>query len=416
MNIINEAKKEQEFIVTIRRHLHENPELSGIEFKTIELIKNKINEFNIPFIEVKDGGILAFIDSNKKGKTILLRADVDALPINESEYNGAGKIKPCISKVENVQHACGHDAHTAMLLAASKILNNHKDEFKGKIIICFERGEEGIGNVYYLIKYMLENNIHYDQCFGVHVSFNTEYKPGSILIKEGNFMAAMITYKFKIIGKGGHGGKPETCISPINAFTYVYQAIEDLYQKEYFDKPLRFSCGKLESGLKCNVIPDELTFEGTIRYFNNEDGKEFSQRIIEICQNVAEKHGCRLIVEKMSKSGLAVINDSKSIEMAKKAFKDFEINEAPLKMSSESFCYYQAMANGIFANLNTANIEKGMISDIHTSSMDVDEDVLYLGSAAHIAYALEFLNNDYNFSKEPLYKNATQWQKEFGKI
>jgi len=415
MNIIAEARKQQDFIVTIRRYLHENPELSKFEFNTLRLIKEELDKCNISYVDCYDGGILATIDSGKPGKTVLLRADIDALPIQEDNLNVGGFAKQCVSKVKGVSHVCGHDAHTAMLLAAARILSEHRDEFKGKIYLCFERAEEGIDGAFFIGKYFLEHNIKFDTCFGIHVSVSPNDQPGCILIREGNCMAAMCAYTIKIIGKGGHGGKPELCVSPVNGFTYVYQAIEELY-KNYFNAPLRFSCGIVNSGIKENIIPDSLEFVGTIRYFDINIARDFVTKMIEVANNAAKQHGCYIEVLRLNNAGLPLVNDAMCCDIARKAFKDYQIYEAPLKTSSESFSYYQAFGKGVFVNLTTTNSKKGITSEIHDAKMEVDEDVLYLGTAAHLLYAFEFLNNDYNLPNEPLYKDVTDFENRFGKL
>ena len=155
MDILKLAQDNYDYAVKIRRHLHENPELTSFEFNTLELIKNELTSMGIEWVEVPNGGIVGQIHGGKPGKMVLMRADMDALPIQESEENLVGK-KVCVSKVPGVSHACGHDMHTAMLLAEAKILNEIKDELNGDVVLCFERGEEGGGQVANLLPYIVE--------------------------------------------------------------------------------------------------------------------------------------------------------------------------------------------------------------------------------------------------------------------
>lgn len=166
MEIFEEAKKNFDFMVRIRRHMHENPEVTGQEFETLKFINKELDALGIEHVEVEDGGIVGLIHGAKPGKTVLLRADMDALPIDESPKN-LKKEKVCVSKNKGVSHACGHDAHTAMLLAEAKILNEHKDELNGTVVLCFERGEEGGGQVKNLLPYVVETmGLHIDTCMG----------------------------------------------------------------------------------------------------------------------------------------------------------------------------------------------------------------------------------------------------------
>ena len=161
------AKKYYDYMVGVRRYLHENPELTGQEYNTVKYIDGELTKMGIEHTVVENGGILGYIRGPKPGRTVLLRADCDALPVLEKD-----NLKNCRvvwSKNEGVMHACGHDSHVAGLLGAAKILLDKKDEIEGTVILCFERGEEGGGNVRYIFAYMEKNNIHVDSCFGLHV-------------------------------------------------------------------------------------------------------------------------------------------------------------------------------------------------------------------------------------------------------
>ena len=155
MDILNEAKKNFDYMVRIRRHMHEYPENSGVEYETVKYIASELDALGIEYVVVPEGGIIGQIHGGKPGKTVLLRADMDALPIKESKTN-LTKEKVCISKNDGVSHACGHDAHTAMLLAEAKILNENKEDLNGNIVLLFERGEEAGGNIRNLLPYAVE--------------------------------------------------------------------------------------------------------------------------------------------------------------------------------------------------------------------------------------------------------------------
>ena len=163
MDILKLAQENFDYVVKLRREIHENPEISGVEFETLKLIQNELDSMGIEYTVVPDGGIVGLIHGGKPGKMVLMRADMDALPILENPKNLVGD-KVSVSKNTGVSHACGHDAHTAMLLTEAKILNEHKDELNGDVVLCFEQGEEGGGQVANLLPYIVEEmkllNIH----------------------------------------------------------------------------------------------------------------------------------------------------------------------------------------------------------------------------------------------------------------
>lgn len=397
MNIIQEVKKQEDLLIQIRRHFHQFPELSGKEYETLEYIRNFLIQCEIPFVEVENGGILAEIDSGKPGKTVLLRADIDALPIQESNLNEGGKPKACISQKEGIQHACGHDAHTAMLMIAGKILNEHKEDFIGKILLCFERGEENNGNIFYLLQYFEANKVHYDTCFGIHIETVGDDLTGALRIDDGRFMAGMISFAITIKGKGGHGSRPDLSHSPIDCFCAIHQAISQIRMNTIPPfEPLTYSIGMVQSGTKSNIIPDELQFAGTIRYYDRDKaGKPFWDKMLSTMKQVASTHHCEIIVDEFSIPGYPVVNHPECAALARvaisKLFEDI-VTEEP-RLGTESFSFYQLYAPGVYVNLGTTNKEKGITALTHMATQEVDEDVLYKGVASHIAYSLEFLNN-----------------------
>ena len=408
MDIIKLAKQEEQRLISYRRYLHENPELSGVEYNTLRFIKEKLDELGVAFIEVKNGGILATIDSNKPGKTVLLRADMDALPINEDSYNGEGYLKPCVSKTPNVQHACGHDAHTAILLVVAKILKENTEAFCGKVVLCFEQGEEANGNVFYLLKYFELNNLHFDSCFGLHVGGFVSAEPGAIIIKPGQFMAGMRSFRVTLKGQGGHGSRPDLANSPIDCFCSINQAIADLRMKKIDPfEPITYSLGFVNAGTKTNIIPASLEFGGSIRYYDAKHvGNKFWDAIKNVIEHTAKMCNCEVEYGEVIIPGYPVINNVECTDIAFDAITELfdDVGTSTPQLGTESFSYYQQSIPGVFIVLSTQNIQKGITAGNHTAKFDVDEASLYKGVCCHIAYALAFLNGDQtiNFTPNPM--------------
>ena len=187
MKNIEIAKRYQDYMIEKRRYFHENPEMTGKELKTIEYLSAELTALGIEHVVIENGGILATIKGGKDGRAVLLRADVDGLPVLETPDNLKPGMRTCVSKNPGVMHACGHDGHMAMLLGAAKILLDKKDEIAGTVYLCFERGEEASGNVEYIFPYIEKNNIQIDTVYGTHLLATAP--SGYLAINDGGMMA-----------------------------------------------------------------------------------------------------------------------------------------------------------------------------------------------------------------------------------
>lgn len=267
MDILNEAKKNFDYMVRIRRHMHEYPENSGVEYETVKYIASELDALGIEYVVVPEGGIIGQIHGGKLGKTVLLRADMDALPIKESKTN-LTKEKVCISKNDGISHACGHDAHTAMLLAEAKILNENKEDLNGNIVLLFERGEEAGGNIRNLLPYAVETmKLKIDTCMATHVKWDVP--TGTISAEPGAVFSGAYGFIIKLHGQAGHGSRPDLAHSVLDCFNNIYNHINMIRMKYVAPTDiLTCSVGFVNCGTVRNIIPDELTFGGTIRTFN----------------------------------------------------------------------------------------------------------------------------------------------------
>ncbi len=388
------AEEHFDYAVSMRRQIHENPELSDHEDETVVLILKELAEMGIPSTEIPRGGVLGFIEGTKPGKTVLLRADIDALPICETERNLKQK-RTCRSKNEGIMHACGHDAHTAMLLTAGRMLQSLKSSFEGTVILCFERGEEGTGNVRTITRFMKEHEIHFDSCFAMHVE--TTLETGMLAVSPGMACAGTIPLHFRITGRGGHGSRPDLCINPIDCAVGLMQAVNSLRMKYITPfELLTVAFCQVVGGTAGNVIPDTVELQGTARFFNTEKTKiPFKRELERLLQTVGETYQCQIENLKPDAGAFPLNNDEHCSVLAKEAMQEIygEDSWCPqcVTMGAESFPYFLMEAPGCYCNLGIRNEEKGSGAVIHNSSFDIDEDSLKVGAAMHVGFALKFL-------------------------
>lgn len=406
MDIVDLIKKQEDYIISMRRFFHENPELSGEEINTVKKICSELDSMGIEYVKIEKGGVLGKITGGNSDKAVLLRADVDALKIEENSDNLIKNGRTCISKNKGVMHACGHDGHTAMLLGAAKALSQIKDEINGTIYLCFECGEELIGYARYILKYIEDNDIKIDTVFGMHLYSALE--TGKVLINDSSVMAGNITFDVEIIGKGGHGSRPDQAISPIDCFASVHQKLLAFKNDERF-KNCTYSVGQVNAGTAKNIIPETLSFSGTMRTFDMEqEGDKFFEEFINMLEKTTKEHGCKTEYNMPVISNLPLINDSVFAFFAresinKKLGKNFTETGEPW-MATESFSNYTYQWPGVFALVGIKNDKKGTGAAHHNGQFDIDEDVLVNGSAMHVIYALEYLKSSLQGARKMTYR------------
>ena len=401
MDIRKEVETIFPLLVEQRRYLHAHPELSRQEDNTVAYIMKQLESFGFEeIIEIPDGGVIAYVRGGKAPaegkKTILLRADIDALPVLEPEMN-LSQPRTCRSENEGVMHACGHDGHTSMLLGAAKLLHDHRDELCGDVLCCFERGEEGGGNINDIMAYFFAHGVKYDRCFGMHVE--PGYEAGTFGVSPGNADAAGIGISYKITSKGGHGSRPDLANNAIDILVEFINQINLIRLKTVspFDNFTVAVC-KVTSGTKGNIIPDTAELEGTARFFNHAAKQKFMDRIEEIRQAMEKLYGCTIENRVGRAPGNPLLNDEASAMCARRAAEKLigaeNLLPQAVTMGSESFGRYMEIAPGCYGNLGVANAAKGCGAWIHDPYFDLDEDALKVGCGMHIAMAYEYLNNE----------------------
>ncbi len=363
--------------VNVRRHLHANPELSFKEYNTCAFIKDYLKKIGIDEVnQIGETGVLGIIKGEKPGKTILLRADIDALPINtelQTDYK---------SKNEHVMHACGHDVHTTSLLFAASILNELKKEFSGIIRLLFQPGEEKMpGGATEMIKQGVLKPVP-SAVLGQHVF--PQIPVGKVGFRLGKFMASMDEIYITVKGKGGHGAMPETTIDPVFIACQIITLAQQLVSRVSNPKtPTVLSFGKIIGNGSVNVIPNEVYLEGTFRTVDEVWRKEALAKLKKMATSIAEGLGgsCEI---KIINGYPFVFNSEELTSRAKLLAEDYlgkeNVLDQEIWMASEDFAYYSHLAPSTFYLLGVQNKEAGINSGLHTPTFDVDERALETGA------------------------------------
>ena len=290
MNIKESAQKYSDYIVEIRRKIHENPELSTQEFETSKLIMQELDKIGVPYVQCGSlgTGVLATIQGAKPGKTILIRGDMDALPVAEEND------LPFKSKVEGRMHACGHDGHTACMITAAHILNDIKDELCGTVKLAYQPAEETAQGAKDMIAAGAMEGV--DGVYGMHLWSGVP--SGTACAAAGGRMAGAAQFEIWIQGKGGHGAEPASCVDAITCTTAIVNSLQTIVSREF--RPLDaavLTVGRIDAGFRWNVIADTAYIAGTTRCFDNDIAKAFPEKIERIAKGVADAYRCSVKVK-----------------------------------------------------------------------------------------------------------------------
>lgn len=375
-------------VVSIRRHLHQHPELSFEEFNTSIFVCSVLDKYQISYTKgIVKTGIVAIIEGkNPSKKTILLRADLDALPIEEKN-NVVYK-----SQNNGVMHACGHDAHTASVLGTAIILNQLKNEFEGTIKIMFQPGEEVLpGGSSLMIKEGVLQNPKVDIAIAQHVFPSMEV--GKVGFRGGMYMASTDELHITITGKGGHAAMAGDYNNPLVVAAHIITEIEKQFpfviDKEGVARntqnniPTVIAFGKIEGKGATNVIPESVYLAGTFRTMDEIWRKEVKLKITEIINSVSTTYNTKAEINIMDGYPF-LTNDVEVTKRCKQAAIDYlgkeNVEDLPLRMTAEDFAYITQEVPSCFYRLGTGNKEKGITSGVHTSTFDIDENALQIAS------------------------------------
>jgi hippurate hydrolase len=371
------AKKYAPGFIEVRRYLHAHPELSYQEFETSKFIQTKLTEFKIPFEVKATTGVIGLIKGkNPDSRIVALRADMDALPINEQND------VPYKSINGGVMHACGHDVHTTCLLGAAKILNETKSDWEGTVKLIFQPGEEkNPGGASLLIKEGVLNNPKPEAIFALHV--NPQLEVGKLSFRSGKVMASADEIYITIKSKGGHAAAPQLTVDTILVASHLIVALQQVISRN--NNPLLpsvLSITSFQGGHTTNVIPSEVKLMGTFRAMDEQWRFKAHDIIRKLSTELVHSMGAEIDLH-IDVGYPTVYNNEQLNEAAKKIAEQYmgavNVEETEIRMGAEDFGYYSQQIPGCFFRLGTGNTAKGITAGVHTPHFNIDEDAIEIG-------------------------------------
>ena len=393
--ILEEARAIQNEIINNRRYLHQHAELGDNLTITTKYVVEKLEEMGYEPQIIANSAVVALVGGKKDGKTFLLRADMDALPIkeeNDLEYK---------SKTDSM-HACGHDTHTAMLLGAAKILKNHEDELEGTVKLMFQPAEEQLAGARAMVEAGVLENPKVDAAAMIHIFSGMPVPAGTLLIPEGGYVSASADmFHIDIQGKGGHGAMPQDSIDPLNIAANIHLGLQEIIAREIHPSSTSIiTIGQMHGGNAANIIPDTAYIQGTIRAFDKDDRALMKKRVVEIAEGIASTFRAKANVEYRMECP-SVYNDPELYEqvlrfnkelLGEENVKGFDAAYPSGKMTgSEDFGYVSEKVPALMMALGGGSPEQGFPYPQHHPKVDFCEDVFYIGSAVYANTAIEWL-------------------------
>lgn len=389
-DVKKEVKELQQELIALRRDFHMHPELGYQEHRTSEIVYEYLSKLGMEVTRVTKTGVVGLLRGGSEGRTVLLRADIDALPQEEK----TGVTYASINK--GVMHACGHDGHTAMLLIAAKILVTHRAEIRGNVKFVFQPNEEEAGALNMINEGILENP-KVDAAFGLHLW--TPIESNCVGLASGPVMAAMEEFELGVIGKSGHTSAPHTAVDPILAVANIIQALQSIQTREIDPLlPIVIMVGKIQGGSGRNIVAERVNLGGTVRFlFKHEEEEKqillgkFERVIKGICEAMGVQYELRFIP-----SNSSLFNNEKMTGLVRKAsFETFgtEANISEYRcMAGEDFAEFTHRVPSAFYFIGTGNAEKCTQYPHHHPMFNIDEDTLSYGVEMHIRSVFNFLN------------------------
>lgn len=395
--LLTEAAALQPQLQTWRRTLHRHPELGFDLPMTKALVKQALTEMGYTPQDCGKSGVIALAGGKRPGKVILLRGDMDALPIKEESGEEFS------SEIEGVMHGCGHDMHTAMMLGVAKLLKAHEDEIEGTIKLEFQPAEEIFAGSSDMIANGLLENPHVDAAVMFHVIAGQPIPHGMVLVPGGGItMASCEQYDIVVHGKGGHGSTPENCIDPITAAAHIHLALQEINSRELDPHSYGvFTTGSFQAGVASNVIPDSATMKGTIRTIDpdNAVGAQIRERMTAIVEGIAAAYRCTADVTFHDYCPCMIVN--KELAQSALTYMTELLGQGALDMArigadkpgggSEDFAFVSHEVPTVSMFLSAGSSKEGYLYGQHHPKVRFDDSVLYEGSAAYVYMGLRWL-------------------------
>jgi amidohydrolase len=382
------------YVREVRGYLHEHPELSGQEYETAKFIQGELAKLGLPVTKVPGTGFYAVLDTQRPGKTVGLRADIDALPIQEHPQN-LKQNKKWASKNAGVSHACGHDGHIAILLGAVKILYDLQDRLNGRMVFIFEEGEETNSGIRAMVEALRPLKI--DAIYGNHLKSNLA--SGKLYIREGAIMAGTGTVAFDVVGRGGHASRPDLSINPVFAAANILTGISIAWNNQRdVTQTVTLGITQIQGGKIYNVIPDTVFIGGTIRFFNRQEGEKGFSIIRKVSNDIARAHNCSVrFHDRMGVAMQPVVNDAVLTEFTRHAVQEIYpghvlSDDQYIWYAAETFAAYSELAPTVFTFVGVRNDDLGSGAEHHNHHFDLDEDALQYGVGAMTQFAARYLS------------------------
>jgi len=392
--MINTIKQAAESVypdlIRIRRHIHAHPELSYQEYETMNFVAAELDKLNVPYVKgVADTGLVALIEGkNPQKKCIALRADMDALPIletNDIDYK---------SKHEGVMHACGHDVHTTCLLGAAKILVQQKESFEGTIKLIFQPGEEkSPGGASLMIAAGALEHPRPEAIFGLHVY--PQLPAGTVGFRSGQYMASADEIYITVKGKGGHAALPQQTVDPIAVSAMIITGLQQLVSRKSNPlSPTVLTFGSIHGGATTNVIPEKVELMGTLRTFDETWRREAIEHIRTMATHIAEAYGAEAIIS-IPEGYPSLFNDPQTTEMARLFAAEYlgneNVHDLDMRMGAEDFSFYTLHTKGCFFRIGTNRNNEEFTLPVHNAKFNIDEEALKVGAGTMSYIALNMM-------------------------
>jgi amidohydrolase len=386
--LLEAARRLKPQLVEDRRAIHQNPELAYQEVKTSARVAERLTALGIEHrTGIAETGVIGIIEGSRPGRTVILRGDMDALPILEETP------VPFASQNPGVMHACGHDSHTAMLLGAAQLLNERRDQLAGTVKLMFQPAEEGGGGAKRMLDEGLLEAPAVDAAFMIHV--HPELPVGKVGFRSGPSMAGMCRFEIEVKGRGGHAARPHAAVDPVVISAHVVTALQTLVSRELDPTAMGLiTLGSITSGTAANIIPDTALIKGTIRAHDKKVMEQLRARVAELASGVA----AAMRAEADVRYGMAyppLASDDAMTELAAGAARQLlggeNVEEVPITMGSEDFAYVLEKVPGSVVRLGVRQESWERALPVHTATFDIDEDALPIGAATMASIAIAYL-------------------------